>query len=134
MHTQSLCITMAGIFHMAGWTLTWFIKQDEMEMRKTSGKVEAVPTSNLARLNNIWYTQQVGSMNRMKPAGFARYLDNIVPGQVGLILYYFDRMPWSHVTDPLWHGLKALCHMSQACHDLWTPIWSQACHGLSTKN
>lgn len=48
-------------------------------MRKPSGKVEAVPTSNLVWLNNIWYTQQVGSMHGMKPAGFVRYLDDTWP-------------------------------------------------------
>ena len=34
------------------------------------------------------------------------------------LLYYFDRMPWSRVTHPLWHGLLAFCHVSQALHGL----------------
>jgi hypothetical protein len=29
-------------------------------------------------------------------------------------------MPLSHVTNPIWHGLKVFCHMSQACHGLLT--------------
>ena len=74
---------MAGIFHMARWTLTWFIQQDKTLIRIISSKVKAIPTSNLAGLNNIWYTQQVRFIYGMKPAGFMRYLDDTWP--VGLI-------------------------------------------------
>ena len=59
---------MADIFHMARQTLTWFIKQGEIKIRKISGKVKAIPISNLATLSNIWYTWQ-GEMEIRKILG-----------------------------------------------------------------
>jgi hypothetical protein len=39
-----------------------------VKIRKISGKVKAIPTSNLARLSNIWYTWQ-GEMKIRKILG-----------------------------------------------------------------
>ena len=65
-----------------------------------------------------------------KSIGYVRRLLTWLNNGSLVLLYHFDRMPWSRVTSPLWHGLNTLCHQSRACHGLCVPIWSLARHGL----
>jgi hypothetical protein len=46
----------------------------------------------MARLNNIWYTQQVESIHIINPAGFVRYLDDIWPGEFDIWVTQLHRM------------------------------------------
>lgn len=50
-----------------------------------------------------------------------------------ILLYHFDRMPWSHITKVPWHGLFPFCHRSQALWATFNQFFLPATPNLAMK-